>query len=71
MTETALQLDLSIAFLLAVILIQMADGYPAEREFADSVEKTKDQIKAWPYSRISPSCTSCTKLCRAATPVTT
>jgi gamma-glutamyltranspeptidase / glutathione hydrolase len=31
--------------------IQMADGYPAEREFADSVEKNKDQIKAWPYSR--------------------
>lgn len=31
--------------------IQMAEGYPAEREFAATIEATKKRIKEWPYSR--------------------
>jgi gamma-glutamyltranspeptidase/glutathione hydrolase len=31
--------------------IQMADGYPIEAQAARSIERTKDQIKEWPYSR--------------------
>jgi gamma-glutamyltranspeptidase/glutathione hydrolase len=31
--------------------IRMAEGYPMERETADSIEKHKDRIKSWPYAR--------------------
>lgn len=31
--------------------IQMADGYPIEAQTADSIERQKEQIKEWPYSR--------------------
>ena len=31
--------------------IQMADGYPIEAETADSMERAKDEIKKWKYSR--------------------
>src|SRR5437773_4527944 len=31
--------------------IQMADGYPIEAETADEIEKSKDEIKKWKYSR--------------------
>jgi len=31
--------------------IQMADGYPVERDFSRRVEQTKDKIKQWPYSK--------------------
>lgn len=31
--------------------IQMADGYPIEAETANVIERQKDQIKQWPYSR--------------------
>ncbi len=31
--------------------IQMADGYPIEAETADSIERSKDEIKKWKYSR--------------------
>ena len=31
--------------------IQMADGYPAEAQFTRSVERNKERIKEWPYSR--------------------
>src|SRR5262245_3545508 len=31
--------------------IQMADGYPIERQTADSIESNKDKIKQWPYSK--------------------
>src|SRR3989475_6498942 len=31
--------------------IQMADGYPIEAETADAIEKSKDEIKKWKYSR--------------------
>jgi gamma-glutamyltranspeptidase / glutathione hydrolase len=31
--------------------IELADGYPIERETADSIERHKERIKAWPYSR--------------------
>jgi gamma-glutamyltranspeptidase/glutathione hydrolase len=31
--------------------IRMAEGYPMERETADSIEKHKERIKSWPYSR--------------------
>jgi len=31
--------------------IQMADGYPIEAETADSIERAKDEIKKWKYSR--------------------
>lgn len=31
--------------------IQMAEGYPAEEEFTRRVERSKDRIKKWPYSK--------------------
>jgi gamma-glutamyltranspeptidase/glutathione hydrolase len=31
--------------------IQMAEGYPIERETADSIEKNKEKLKKWTYSR--------------------
>ena len=31
--------------------IQMADGYPIEGSTANSIERSKEQIKEWPYSR--------------------
>jgi len=31
--------------------IELADGYPIDRETADSIERNKDKLRAWPYSR--------------------
>lgn len=31
--------------------IQMAEGYPIEAQTANSIERNKDKIKEWPYSR--------------------
>ncbi len=31
--------------------IQMAEGYPIEAQTANSIERGKDQIKQWPYSK--------------------
>ena len=31
--------------------MQMADGYPAEEEFTRRVERSKERIKQWPYSK--------------------
>jgi gamma-glutamyltranspeptidase/glutathione hydrolase len=31
--------------------IQMADGYPIERQLADTIERDKKQIKEWPYAK--------------------
>jgi gamma-glutamyltranspeptidase/glutathione hydrolase len=31
--------------------MEMAEGYPMEKETADRVEKDKDKLKAWPYAR--------------------
>ncbi len=31
--------------------MEMAEGYPIERETADSIERNKEQIKKWPYSK--------------------
>ncbi len=31
--------------------MQMAEGYPAEEEFTRRVERSKDRIKEWPYSK--------------------
>jgi gamma-glutamyltranspeptidase/glutathione hydrolase len=31
--------------------IQMADGYPMEASLAGTIERQKDQIKQWPYSK--------------------
>src|SRR5436190_780150 len=31
--------------------MQMADGYPMDAQTANSIEKNKDQIKQWPYSK--------------------
>jgi gamma-glutamyltranspeptidase/glutathione hydrolase len=31
--------------------IQMADGYPMEAETAGSIERSKERIKQWPYSK--------------------
>lgn len=41
---------MSLADVLAPAL-SMAEGYPMDKETADRIEKDKDQIKAWPYSR--------------------
>jgi gamma-glutamyltranspeptidase / glutathione hydrolase len=41
---------LSLADVLAPA-IQMADGYPIEKQIADSIERQKDKIKEWPYSK--------------------
>ena len=31
--------------------IQMAEGYPMEKDTADRIERDKEKIKAWPYSK--------------------
>jgi gamma-glutamyltranspeptidase / glutathione hydrolase len=31
--------------------IQMADGYPVEEELAGSIEREKDRLRQWPYSK--------------------
>jgi len=31
--------------------MQMAEGYPAEEEFTRRVERSKDRLKQWPYSK--------------------
>ncbi|MDP9230562.1 MAG: gamma-glutamyltransferase [Bacteroidota bacterium] len=31
--------------------VQMAEGYPMEAQTANSIERNKDQIKQWPYSK--------------------
>jgi gamma-glutamyltranspeptidase / glutathione hydrolase len=31
--------------------IQMADGYPIEKQTADSIEREKEKLKEWPYSK--------------------
>lgn len=31
--------------------MEMAEGYPVEQDFASRVEKNKDRIKKWPYSK--------------------
>jgi len=31
--------------------MEMAEGYPVEQEFVSRVEKSKDRIKKWPYSK--------------------
>jgi len=31
--------------------IEMAEGYPIERQAADSIERQKERIKEWPYSK--------------------
>src|SRR6202008_2457704 len=31
--------------------IQMADGYPMEDEASNSIERNKELIRQWPYSR--------------------
>jgi gamma-glutamyltranspeptidase/glutathione hydrolase len=31
--------------------MQMAEGYPIEAQTANSIEKAKEQIKQWPYSK--------------------
>jgi len=31
--------------------MEMADGYPIERQLADSIERQKKRIKEWPYSK--------------------
>jgi gamma-glutamyltranspeptidase/glutathione hydrolase len=31
--------------------IELADGYPIEKETADSIERNKEKLRAWPYSR--------------------
>jgi gamma-glutamyltranspeptidase / glutathione hydrolase len=31
--------------------IRLADGYPIEKDTADRIEREKDKIKQWPYSR--------------------
>ena len=41
---------LSLADVLAPA-IELADGYPIEAETANSIERNKDKLKQWPYSR--------------------
>jgi len=31
--------------------LQMAEGYPIEKDTADRIERTKDKLKEWPYSK--------------------
>ena len=50
MTMLAEYGTLSLADVLAPA-IQMADGYPIEAETANSIERQKDEIKKWKYSR--------------------
>ena len=44
---------MSLAEVLAPAM-RMAEGYPMDKETADRIEKDKDRIKAWPYSRDRP-----------------
>jgi gamma-glutamyltranspeptidase / glutathione hydrolase len=41
---------LSLADVLAPA-IQLADGFPIEAQLANAIERNKDQLKQWPYSR--------------------
>ncbi len=41
---------LSLAEVLAPA-IRLADGYPIEAQTADSIERNKDRLKEWPYSK--------------------
>jgi gamma-glutamyltranspeptidase/glutathione hydrolase len=41
---------MSLAEVLAPAL-RMAEGYPMDRETGDRIERDKDRIKAWPYSK--------------------
>ncbi|NTV80903.1 MAG: gamma-glutamyltransferase family protein, partial [Candidatus Aminicenantes bacterium] len=41
---------MSLAEVLAPAL-RMAEGYPMDKETGDRIERDKDRIKAWPYSR--------------------
>ena len=41
---------MSLAEILAPAL-RLAEGYPMDKETADRIEKDKDKIKTWPYSR--------------------
>jgi gamma-glutamyltranspeptidase/glutathione hydrolase len=41
---------LSLADVLAPAM-QMAEGYPIERQLADAIEREKDRIQEWPYSK--------------------
>jgi gamma-glutamyltranspeptidase/glutathione hydrolase len=41
---------LSLAEVLAPA-IELADGYPIDAETADNIERNKDKLKQWPYSR--------------------
>ncbi len=41
---------MSLAEVLAPAL-RLAEGYPMDKETADRIEKDKDKIKTWPYSR--------------------
>ena len=31
--------------------MEMADGYPIEKQLTDSIERNKERIKEWPYSK--------------------
>jgi gamma-glutamyltranspeptidase/glutathione hydrolase len=42
--------ELSLKDVLAPAM-EMAEGYAIERETADSIERDKEEIKAWPYSK--------------------
>jgi gamma-glutamyltranspeptidase/glutathione hydrolase len=42
--------SLSLAEVLAPA-IELADGYPIDAETADNIERNKEKLKAWPYSR--------------------
>jgi gamma-glutamyltranspeptidase/glutathione hydrolase len=50
MTMVAEYGKLSLAEVLAPA-ISLADGYPIEEQTANSIERGKDQLKQWPYSR--------------------
>jgi len=41
---------MSLAEVLAPAM-QLAEGYPIEKDTADRIERDKEQIKAWPYAR--------------------
>ncbi len=50
MTMLAEYGTMSLAQVLAPA-IELADGYPIEAQTANSIERAKDQIKEWPYSK--------------------
>ena len=50
MTMLAQYGTMSLAEVLAPA-IELADGYPIEAQTADSIEKSKDQLAKWPYSK--------------------